>query len=143
MPVFNRLSSGVYTEFETFPQLIAHLEKTKLEHAGRYSLQATRTGDPMHCYLFPDGTLVRAKPYGDGINAVGTMTFSVEVVKSGVQNLAAKQEAIAFKTDQDATPLPKGKADILNPYDSANNGNQHKAFEMEVMKAVHSVVKQP
>ncbi|MCB9763103.1 MAG: hypothetical protein H6739_25100 [Alphaproteobacteria bacterium] len=100
------------------------------------TIQVTGGGQKPHeVYVYPDGTVVRVKPDGDGRST--EPMFSVEVLLDGVK-LAKRQGDVAFKLDADGRPVPKGSKDSMNnPYDLGTNETQHTAWEQVVLQAGH------
>ena len=108
---------------------------------------ATKTKDPIKdptdplgvktqdqlVYDFTDGTLIRVKPLGDKFNK-GQLMYSVEVKTS---TPAPGQDGVAFKVDSAGEAVPKGPADVANPYDKGKNKLQWEAFQKAVMAAGH------
>lgn len=103
---------------------------------------------PQKVYTYPDGTVVRVKPGGDGYRSKLVPgppdyrpKYSVEV-----RNLEATQVRgqgdIAFKVGSDGAPVPKGPGSIHNPYNSGTNGDQFESYQEAVMEAAHHLTRE-
>jgi hypothetical protein len=97
---------------------------------------------PQDVYLYKDGTMVRVKPQGDGLNNQGGPMYSIEVIKKGVAN-PQTQGDVDFKVDGKGNAVPKGPSDAANPYDKAKNPEQWKAWMEKVINAGHRSTKEP
>lgn len=132
-----RLAPELCTLKET--ELIA---KMKAEvAAGKATERTVAIGGPppqnMSVFEYADGTVVRFKPLGDANRTQAT--FSIEVKKNAAL-LDAGQESAAFKVTQRGSIVPKGPADIANPFDRQRNKLQYDAFEKLMMDSGHQKV---
>lgn len=97
---------------------------------------------PQRVYQYPDGTVVRLKPQGDGFGPTRRAPpdahpkYSVEVQNLDAQRVAG-QDDIAFKLDQQGRPVPKGPSDVDNPYNRHTNREQYEAYEDAFIEAGH------
>jgi type III secretion translocon protein HrpF len=132
------------TEAKRISPLVDGLKDTQLRAfmqaevaAGRATRMPNTTlpnGKPQEGILYPDGTLLRFKPNGDGF--VPDPSYSVEVLIPGVTT-PVDQDDIAFKMTRAGTPAPKGPASVTNPYNNGTNPTQYKAFEKRIVESGH------
>ena len=87
-------------------------------------------------YEYPDGTLVRYKPFGDNFG-VPRAKYSVEV-KINPDLPDKDMSGIAFKVDSSGNALPKEpQVDLNNPFFSESP--YHEKYANAIMKQVHRV----
>lgn len=86
----------------------------------------------MDVYEYPDGTVVRHKPLGDQYRQ--EPSYSVEVKKDPSLPDLGKDDA-AFKVSSEGKAVPKGPADVKNPYPKGSI--QSEEFTEALMDAGH------
>lgn len=92
----------------------------------------------MAMYEYPDGTIVRVKPKGDGYRN-GT-TYSVEGKHTGMKNPDGTwkpddgSKSVTFKVDEHANAVSKNPDHVNNPYDEPY---AHDQYDNAVMDAGH------
>ncbi len=90
-------------------------------------------GKPQWSWSFTDDSLVRVKPNGDQFT--NEPMFCVEVLMTNTT--ASAQDAVAFKTDDQANAVPKGPGDVNNPYDKSKHTPQYEGFLGVMLQAGH------
>ncbi|MFK7927096.1 MAG: hypothetical protein AB8H79_02825 [Myxococcota bacterium] len=114
---------------------------TEVPSNATYAASPLSSGKAQHGYTFTDGSMVRLKPEGDDLGSTDAM-YAVEVMKKGSTS-ATSQDDIAFKVDASGKPVPKGPADVANPYN--NNAGYQKdqvdPYLSAVMGAGHLTAK--
>jgi hypothetical protein len=99
---------------------------------GRVRPDGTPETYPQIEYRFTDGTRVRLKPQGDLVNSTNPM-YSVEL-EHLVPRPGQPQQSVAFKYDVHGNPVPKGPAEIRNPYPP---GPAYDAYQNAILAAGH------
>jgi hypothetical protein len=134
-------------EGKRFDQLVELLDREV--QASRATKRGEHISDPTDytstqtqlVYDFTDGTIIRLKPKGDKFNlhADGTPTpmFSIELRQVPPGNANPGQAGIAFKVDKHGHAVPKGRAEIRNPYEKGRFLTQFERFEQVVFEHSH------
>jgi len=113
-----KLSTMKEKEFTEFMDAEAAAGKCKAKAESLDSPVAVKGTQTMMKYEYPDGTMVRYKPDGDGVR-VGKPTYSIEIKKDASLADRGGTEAIhdvAFKVDEKGRLVPKWPPTMNNPY---------------------------
>jgi hypothetical protein len=113
------------------------IAKMKSEVSAKRATEKTITivGPPaqqMKVYEYPEGTVVRYKPLGDGKRL--EPAFSIEV-KKDISLPDRGPNDIAFKVTEGGQVVPKGPKDVANPYPKGSK--QAETYEQALMDAGH------